>query len=121
MKPIKTIEILTAFLLFIHINSCSDFLEVYPVGRTVTPVAFSDMPGIRGARAGAYYKMFGLYSSSFYVYADLAGNTIDLDIQSVNQSDIKNIYDYTIMPTSSDWEEINRLTSLSLFLQISGG
>lgn len=104
MKPMKIIiKTVSALLLFVHLYSCDKFLEVYPVGRTVTPVAFSDMPGIRGAHAGAYYKMFGLYSSSFYVYADLAGNTIDLDIQSVSQSEIKNIYDYTIMPTSSGY------------------
>lgn len=103
MKPKKIIKITIALLTCIQLHSCSDFLEVYPVGRTVTPVAFSDMPGIRGAHAGAYYKMFNLYSSSFYVYADLAGNTIDLDIQSVSQSEIKNIYDYTMMPTSSGY------------------
>lgn len=103
MNPMKIIKTVSALLLFIHLHACSDFLEVYPVGRTVTPVAFSDMPGIRGARAGVYYKMFGLYSSSFYVYADLAGNTIDLDIQSVTQSDIKNIYDYTMPTTSSGY------------------
>lgn len=104
MKPMKIIiKTVSALLLFAHLYSCDKFLEVYPVGRTVTPVAFSDMPGIRGAHAGAYYKMFGLYSSSFYVYADLAANTIDLDIQSVSQDGIKNIYDYNVTPTSSGY------------------
>ncbi|GAB6123690.1 RagB/SusD family nutrient uptake outer membrane protein [Dysgonomonas termitidis] len=80
MKNFKIKIKLSELLLFLAValSSCSDFLEVTPTGKTVTPTAFSDMKGIRSAMAGSYYTMFRFYSGIYYAYPDLAANMVSL-------------------------------------------
>lgn len=71
-------------LLSAKLISCNDFLEVETVGRVVIPSLFSDMDGMRAAKAGMYSNMYNYYSSEFYEYPEVAGNMVDIrDMQSL--------------------------------------
>jgi hypothetical protein len=75
-------------LLLLGTVSCNDFLEVMPVGKTVTPAFFSDMDGIRAALPGAYHLLFGCYDGYLYKYPEVAGNMLyfrNLSDNAVNQ------------------------------------
>lgn len=76
------------------LTACDNFLNVVPVGKTYTSLAFSTIEGMRTARSGMYYKMYELYSSECYVFADLAANTIILNHNSAISDRTKQIYDY---------------------------
>ena len=88
-------------LLFI-LPSCSDFLNVTPTGKTVTPTAFSDMRGMRSSVAGIYYSMYKHYSSYFYAFPDLADNSVNLSLLEAPSSALE-IYNYNYNPTSSGY------------------
>lgn len=89
---------LAAIIIFSQlISSCSDFLEVQPVGKTTIPVFFSDMEGIRAALPGAYSAMFEYYSSEFYKYPDVAGNMLSLKTITAD-GDMVNEYNYISEP-----------------------
>lgn len=96
MKNFRIKNKISGLLLFLAValSSCSDFLEVTPTGKTVTPTAFSDMKGIRSAMAGSYYTMYKLYTGIYYAYPDLAGNMISLSTSASGASLI--IYNYEI-------------------------
>ena len=79
------------------LNSCSDFLEVYPLGRTTIPVFFSDMDGIRSAIPGLYSKVYTYYTGEFYFYPDVAGNMVSLPVISSDAKMI-NQYNFTSDP-----------------------
>lgn len=90
--------LLGSLLMFIvSLSSCSDFLKVTPTGETDTPTALSDIRGLRSAMAGTYYKMFTFYSSDYYVYPDLAANTISLST-APSSTRAREIYDYVYKP-----------------------
>jgi starch-binding outer membrane protein, SusD/RagB family len=73
---------------------CSGFLEVIPVGKTTTPVFFSDMNGIRAAINGAYAKVYSYYNSEFYRYPEVAGNTLELN----NDKNMLNVFNFASTP-----------------------
>lgn len=103
MKNCKIKNKLSGLLLFLIVtfSSCNDFLEVTPTGKTVTPTAFSDMKGIRSAMAGTYYTMYKFYSGIYYVYPDLAGNTISLSTAASTAS--LALYNYEIDNSGSGY------------------
>lgn len=87
----KYINYLITLVFSLQLCGCSNFLEVETVGRVVIPNLFSDMDGIRAAKAGMYSKMYDYYSSEFYQYPEVAGNMVDLrDLQSTPEM----IYQY---------------------------
>lgn len=89
---------LAAIIIFSQLlSSCSDFLEVQPVGKTTIPVFFSDMDGVRAALPGAYSAMFGYYSSEFYKYPDVAGNMLSLKTITTD-GDMVNEYNFISEP-----------------------
>lgn len=98
MKINKIYNILLGTLLFflVSLSSCSDFLKVTPTGETDTPTALSDVKGLRSAMAGTYYATYKFYSGSYYVYPDLAANTIALSTTASPAS--KDIYNYVYQP-----------------------
>lgn len=88
-------------LLFI-LPSCSDFLNVTPTGKTVTPTAFSDMRGMKSTVAGIYYSMYKHYSSYFYAFPDLADNSVNLSLLEAPSSAL-DIYNYNYTLSSSGY------------------
>jgi starch-binding outer membrane protein, SusD/RagB family len=76
------------------LSGCSGFLEVTPVGKTTTPVFFSDMSGIRAAINGAYAKVYSYYNSEFYRYPEVAGNTLELN----NDKNMLNVFNFASSP-----------------------
>ena len=80
-------------LMAVLLSSCH-FLEVDPIGKTTTPVFFSDMDGIRAALPGAYYMMFKYYNGEFYVYPDVAGDMLVMP-QVDASGDMVDQYNYT--------------------------
>lgn len=95
MKRLPIIPFLLVSVL--GLNSCSDFLEVYPLGKTTIPVFFSDMDGIRSAMPGLYSKVYNYYTSEFYFYPDVAGNMVTLPLISSDAKMI-NQYNFTSDP-----------------------
>jgi hypothetical protein len=79
------------------LSSCSDFLEVYPLGKTTIPVFFSDMDGIRSAIPGLYSKVYTYYTGEFYFYPDVAGNMVSLPVIS-SDAKMVNQYNFTSDP-----------------------
>ncbi|WP_010136605.1 RagB/SusD family nutrient uptake outer membrane protein [Ochrovirga pacifica] len=75
MKKIKTTITILSLSFF---TSCSDFLEVDPIGKTTISVFFSDMDGIRAALPGAYSKVYDYYGDEFLLYPDTAGDMLQL-------------------------------------------
>jgi len=78
MTTSKAFKWIGVAIVGLGLNSCSEFLEVQPVGQVSIPVFFSDMDGIRAALPGAYSSMFEYYSSYFYKYPEVAGNMVML-------------------------------------------
>lgn len=81
----------------LSLSGCSDFLEVYPLGRTTMPVFFSDMDGIRAAIPGMYSKMYDYYTAEFYYYPEAAGNMVSLPLISADAKMV-NQYNFTSDP-----------------------
>lgn len=84
---------LVLLLIAISLPGCH-FLEVDPIGKTTTPVFFSDMDGIRAALPGAYYMMFKYYNGEFYVYPDVAGDMLSMPLVNAD-GDMVDQYNYT--------------------------
>lgn len=78
-------------------TSCSDFLNVEPIGKTTTPKFFGNMESIRAALPGCYSLMYEYYSSEFYKYPEVAGNLVSLKLLSAN-GDMVNEYNFISSP-----------------------
>lgn len=85
----------------LSLSSCSDFLEVTPVGKTTAPTAFSDIRGMRSAMAGTYYTINNFYSGLYYVYPDIAGNAISLPTNTSGAS--LSLYNYEIITNNTGY------------------
>ena len=90
----KTYKKYIALLLMAVSFSNCHFLEVDPIGKTTTPIFFSDMDGIRAALSGAYYMMFKYYNGELYVYPDVAGDMLVMP-QVDASGDMVDQYNYT--------------------------
>ncbi|WP_165733685.1 RagB/SusD family nutrient uptake outer membrane protein [Polaribacter sp. 20A6] len=93
MKYIKTLVVIFSFVL---LNSCSDFLEINPIGKSTTPVFFSDMDGIRGAVPGAYATVYEYYGEEFMLYPDVASDM--LQVNTVGETSMTSQYNYSSNP-----------------------
>ena len=83
-------------------SSCSNFLEVDPVGKTTISVFFSDMDGMRAAVPGAYSVMYSYYDGEFYQYGDVASDIVNLNILG---SDVDMIEQYNFTSSPDDEAE----------------
>jgi len=79
------------------LSACDGFLDVTPVGRTTTPLFFSDMSGVRAALAGSYSKMYDYYGSEFYLYPEVAGNMVDLAVGTAAENMVEE-YNFVSSP-----------------------
>src|SRR5690606_35106279 len=112
MKRITRYSAMAAFGVLIALNlGCKKFLTVKPVGQTTIPTLFSDMDGIRAAVPGAYSKVYDYYSNHFYLYPELAGDLIQLDVQrggdgQVNVYNFANVPEQEAAPSAKIWSDI---------------
>lgn len=97
---VKKIIVYAGAWLIMSIGGCSRFLEVNPVGRTTIPVLFSDMDGIRAAMYGAYSMTYMYYSRYFSIYPELAGNTLSMDVQRLDETE-RELYNFNARQEST--------------------
>ncbi|SFD92618.1 RagB/SusD family nutrient uptake outer membrane protein [Thermophagus xiamenensis] len=79
-QRVLKVGLMTLLLVFISGFWGCDFLEVDPIGKTTIPVLFSDMDGIQSALPGAYSAVYEYYDNNFYLYPDVAGDMLSLNV-----------------------------------------